>query len=159
MSTEKDESSQLDSLILGEIQVLLSEKRTALSIMRTGIAVFALPLSGPECADRDLTLLQHRKGDAAAHAPAAFEPWAGCARHVARLPFDRPPSPLRSSHPRADPEISVARGGCGLTQTNMAAFSAGGTSRVRELGNKGTLASGNACPTGLLFNSSTRRRS
>jgi uncharacterized membrane protein YidH (DUF202 family) len=45
MSTEKDESSQLDSLILGEIQVLLSEKRTALSIMRTGIAVFALPLS------------------------------------------------------------------------------------------------------------------
>ena len=42
---EKDESSQLDSLILGEIQVLLSEKRTALSIMRTGIAVFALPLS------------------------------------------------------------------------------------------------------------------
>ena len=45
MSTEKDESSQLDSLILGAIQVLLSEKRTALSIMRTGIAVFALPLS------------------------------------------------------------------------------------------------------------------
>ena len=45
MSTEKDESSQLDSLILGEVQVLLSEKRTALSIMRTGIAVFALPLS------------------------------------------------------------------------------------------------------------------
>ena len=45
MSTEKDESSQLDSLILGEIQVLLSEKRTALSTMRTGIAVFALPLS------------------------------------------------------------------------------------------------------------------
>src|SRR5438034_4678743 len=45
MSTEKDESSQLDSLILGEIQVLLSEKRTALSAMRTGIAVFALPLS------------------------------------------------------------------------------------------------------------------
>jgi Kef-type K+ transport system membrane component KefB len=42
---ENDELSQLDSLILGEIQVLLSEKRTALSSMRTGIAVFALPLS------------------------------------------------------------------------------------------------------------------
>ena len=28
-----------------EIQLLLSEKRTALSLMRTGIAVFALPLS------------------------------------------------------------------------------------------------------------------
>ena len=36
------ERPQLDSLIFGEIQVLLSEKRTAL---RTGIAVFALPLS------------------------------------------------------------------------------------------------------------------
>jgi len=45
MSTETNESSPVDSLILGEIQVLLSEKRTALSIMRTGIAVFALPLS------------------------------------------------------------------------------------------------------------------
>jgi hypothetical protein len=61
-------------------------------------------------------------------------------------------------HPRADPEISVARGGCRLTQTNVAAFSAVGTSRVRELGNKGTLASGSACPAGLLFNSFARRR-
>jgi hypothetical protein len=42
---ENNEPSQLDSLTLGEIQVLLSEKRTALSTMRTGIAVFALPLS------------------------------------------------------------------------------------------------------------------
>ena len=42
---ENNEPSELDSLILGEIQVLLSEKRTALSTMRTGIAVFALPLS------------------------------------------------------------------------------------------------------------------
>jgi len=33
------------NFILGEIQVLLSEKRTALAAMRTGIAVFALPLS------------------------------------------------------------------------------------------------------------------
>jgi uncharacterized membrane protein YidH (DUF202 family) len=36
---------KLDNLILGEIQVLLSEKRTSLATMRTGIAVFALPLS------------------------------------------------------------------------------------------------------------------
>ncbi len=42
---ETNESPQLDVLLLGEIQVLLSEKRTALSSMRTGIAVFALPLS------------------------------------------------------------------------------------------------------------------
>jgi len=35
----------LDALILNEIQLLLSEKRTAMSVMRTGIAIFALPLS------------------------------------------------------------------------------------------------------------------
>ena len=34
-----------DNLIFGEIQVLLAEKRTALAGLRTGIAVFALPLS------------------------------------------------------------------------------------------------------------------
>ena len=45
MSMETGEQPQLDNLILGEIQVLLSEKRTALSSMRTGIAIFALPLS------------------------------------------------------------------------------------------------------------------
>ena len=32
-------------LILGEVQVLLSEKRTSLAIIRNGIAVMALPLS------------------------------------------------------------------------------------------------------------------
>ena len=37
--------SELDAMILNEIQVLLSEKRTSLSTMRTGIAVFAFPLS------------------------------------------------------------------------------------------------------------------
>ncbi len=42
---ETDEPPKLDNFILGEIQVLLSEKRTALAGMRTGIAVFALPLS------------------------------------------------------------------------------------------------------------------
>ena len=42
---ETNESTQMDALLLGEIQVLLSEKRTVLSSMRTGIAVFALPLS------------------------------------------------------------------------------------------------------------------
>jgi hypothetical protein len=42
---DEDDSAKLDSAIFGEIQVLLSEKRTALSSLRTGIAVFALPLS------------------------------------------------------------------------------------------------------------------
>jgi len=36
---------KLDNIILGEIQVLLAEKRTALAGLRSGIAVFALPLS------------------------------------------------------------------------------------------------------------------
>ena len=31
--------------IFNEVQVILSEKRTSLSMLRTGIAVFALPLS------------------------------------------------------------------------------------------------------------------
>ena len=35
----------IDNIIFGEIQLLLAEKRTSLSSMRAGIAVFALPLS------------------------------------------------------------------------------------------------------------------
>ena len=42
---EANEPPALDNIIFGEIQVLLSEKRTALSSLRTGIAIFALPLS------------------------------------------------------------------------------------------------------------------
>jgi uncharacterized membrane protein YidH (DUF202 family) len=36
---------KLDSVVFPEIQVLLAEKRTALASLRTGIAVFALPMS------------------------------------------------------------------------------------------------------------------
>ena len=45
MSMEADGLPKLDSVIFGEIQVLLAEKRTALSSLRTGIAIFALPLA------------------------------------------------------------------------------------------------------------------
>jgi uncharacterized membrane protein YidH (DUF202 family) len=45
MSEETAEPPKVDNLIFGEIQVLLAEKRTALASLRTGIAVFALPLS------------------------------------------------------------------------------------------------------------------
>ena len=45
MSMETNEPPKLDNLIFGEIQVLLAEKRTSLAALRTGIAVFALPLS------------------------------------------------------------------------------------------------------------------
>ena len=34
-----------DTIVFNDIQVLLAEKRTALASLRTGIAVFALPLS------------------------------------------------------------------------------------------------------------------
>jgi uncharacterized membrane protein YidH (DUF202 family) len=43
MKTDKE--GGINGTILGEIQVLLAEKRTALSFLRTGIAIFALPLS------------------------------------------------------------------------------------------------------------------
>jgi len=42
---ETDGLPKLDNVIFVEIQVLLAEKRTALASLRTGIAVFALPLS------------------------------------------------------------------------------------------------------------------
>ena len=34
-----------EGIIIGEVQLILAEKRTSLAAMRTGIAVFALPLS------------------------------------------------------------------------------------------------------------------
>jgi uncharacterized membrane protein YidH (DUF202 family) len=42
---ETEAPLQPDNAVFGEIQVILSEKRTSLSALRTGIAVFALPLS------------------------------------------------------------------------------------------------------------------
>jgi uncharacterized membrane protein YidH (DUF202 family) len=45
MSIQTDRLPKLDNLVFGEIEVLLAEKRTALASLRTGIAVFALPLS------------------------------------------------------------------------------------------------------------------
>jgi hypothetical protein len=36
---------QGEGLVINEIQLILAEKRTSLAIMRTGIAVFVLPLS------------------------------------------------------------------------------------------------------------------
>ncbi len=41
----RGEKGPLDTMIVNEAQLILAEKRTALSAMRTGIAVFALPLS------------------------------------------------------------------------------------------------------------------
>ncbi|HVU26727.1 MAG TPA: hypothetical protein VHG71_03215 [Verrucomicrobiae bacterium] len=41
--TKSDPAS--DVFILNEVQLLLAEKRTAFSLLRTGIAIFAFPLS------------------------------------------------------------------------------------------------------------------
>jgi hypothetical protein len=38
-------SSESDAMIINEAQLILAEKRTSMAAMRTGIAVFALPLS------------------------------------------------------------------------------------------------------------------
>ncbi len=40
-----DKQLNVDSIIINPIQLIFAEKRTALAFMRTGIAVFALPLS------------------------------------------------------------------------------------------------------------------
>ena len=45
MATKPEKQEGLDSVIFSEIQLILAEKRTALSGLRTGIAIFALPLS------------------------------------------------------------------------------------------------------------------
>lgn len=44
-STNPITKVQTNTFAINEIQLLLAEKRTALAIMRTGIAVIALPLS------------------------------------------------------------------------------------------------------------------
>ena len=41
----KSQSDRNDLDVFSEVQLLLAEKRTSLSTLRTGIAVFALPLS------------------------------------------------------------------------------------------------------------------
>src|SRR5438477_12531860 len=42
---DPEKKDVLDNILFGEIQLILAEKRTALSSLRTGIAIFALPLS------------------------------------------------------------------------------------------------------------------
>ncbi len=40
-----DDTNKIESIAINEVQLLLAEKRTSLALMRTGIAVLALPLS------------------------------------------------------------------------------------------------------------------
>ena len=41
----QEDGIKFDGVIINEVQLLLAEKRTSLSALRTGIAVFSLPLS------------------------------------------------------------------------------------------------------------------
>ena len=41
----EEKETGYEGIIINEVQLLLAEKRTSLAAMRTGIAVFALPLS------------------------------------------------------------------------------------------------------------------
>jgi len=41
----EENKTGFDGVIINEVQLLLAEKRTSLAAMRTGIAVFTLPLS------------------------------------------------------------------------------------------------------------------
>jgi uncharacterized membrane protein YkgB len=43
--SDADMPDELDSTTFNEVQLLLAEKRTSLAALRTGIAVFAFPLS------------------------------------------------------------------------------------------------------------------
>ena len=45
MASNIDAENQADILGINQIQLLLAEKRTSLSVLRTGIALLALPLS------------------------------------------------------------------------------------------------------------------
>ena len=42
---QRPAGADMDGIIINEIQLLLAEKRTSLATMRTGIAVFVLPMS------------------------------------------------------------------------------------------------------------------
>ena len=116
-----NEPSQLDSLILGEIQVLLSEKRTALSTMRSRIAVFALPLSVLS------VLIATSPNYNIGHVMPLLVPLLFLNLGLVVLgswPVFRsstPRSPLRSPNPRADPEIPVACGDCRVASTKRTA--------------------------------------
>src|SRR5436190_20338458 len=117
MSMETNGLPKLDNVIFGEIQLLLAEKRTALASLRTGIAVFALPLSVLSALIATSLLLQHGEGDA-----SAPEPWSGRARLLAGLAFHPPHSPLREPDPRAQRKISVNRGVYRVAPTNRSSL-------------------------------------
>jgi hypothetical protein len=98
---ETDGVPKPDNVIFGEIQVLLAEKRTALAGLRTGIAVFALPLTVLSALIATSRLYRIEKVMPLAAAADAPEPGAGCARDLAGLPFPPSNPSFRTPHPGA----------------------------------------------------------
>ena len=45
MEEDITRANDLNNIVISEVQLILAEKRTSLAFLRTGIAVFALPLS------------------------------------------------------------------------------------------------------------------
>lgn len=41
----ESQTSQIETIVINEVQLVLAEKRTSLAVLRTGIAVLVLPLS------------------------------------------------------------------------------------------------------------------
>ena len=41
----ESQNSQINTIVINEVQLVLAEKRTSLAVLRTGIAVLVLPLS------------------------------------------------------------------------------------------------------------------
>ena len=108
-----------DSVIFGEIQVLLAEKRTALASLRTGIAVFALPLSVLSALIATSRYYSIEKVMPLLAPLMLLNLGLGRAGLLAGVSFHPPYSPLRASYPGAQREISVHRAVYGVAPTNL----------------------------------------
>ena len=98
-----------DNVIFGEIQVLLAEKRTALAGLRTGIAVFALPLSVLSALIATSRYYSIEKVMPLLAAADAAESGSRRARHLAGFPFDTSHSSFRAPYSRPQREIPLSR--------------------------------------------------
>ena len=110
MDDETNELPKPDNVIFGEIQVLLAEKRTALAAMRTGIAVFALPLSVLSALIATSRFYSMEKVMPLLAPLMLLNLGLVGTRHLAGLPFYPPHSPLRAPDQTAQREISGTRG-------------------------------------------------
>jgi hypothetical protein len=110
MSMDTDGLPKLDNVIFGEIQVLLAEKRTALASMRTGIAVFALPLSVLSALIATSRYYSIEKVMPLLAPLMLLNLGLVVLGDLAGLPFDPPHSSFRAPDQRAQRKISITCG-------------------------------------------------